>query len=108
MRVFSILALAGAACGALMALVTYEVGCFWESGGSTMCPDGDPTTTMSAQLVVGLVGLAPALAMVLFAFRDAKRPFVAALLVGLATWAAWALLNDAAVHGWGSDMRLVP
>jgi hypothetical protein len=46
--------------------------------------------------------------MVWFAFRGAKRAAVAALLVGLALWAGWAFLNDAAVHEWGSDMRLIP
>ena len=90
MQAFSIPSLAAAAFGTLMALVTYEVICFGESGGSTMCPDGEPTTTLSAQLVVRLVGLVPALAMVFFAFRDAKRPVVAALAVGLALWAGLA------------------
>jgi hypothetical protein len=108
MRALALLAVAAAAFGALIAFVTYEVLCFGESGGSNMCPDGKPTTTMSAQLVVGLVGLVPALVMVYFAFRDAKRAAVAALLVGLALWAGWAVLNDAAVHEWGSDMRLIP
>jgi hypothetical protein len=72
-----------------------------------MCPDGEPTTTMTAQLVVGLAGLIPAAAMVRFAFRDAKRASVVALIVGLAVWAAWAFLNDAAVHEWGPGMRLL-
>jgi Na+/proline symporter len=108
MRALSVLALLAAAFGALIAYVTYWAMCFSESGGSTMCPEGEPTSTMSAQLIVGLVGVAPAILLVFFAFRGAKRPAVATLVLGLVLWAAWAVLNDAAVHEWGADMRLVP
>jgi hypothetical protein len=52
MRARSILALVAAAFGALIAFVAYELLCFEDIGGSTMCPDGEPTITMSAQLVV--------------------------------------------------------
>ena len=108
MRALSVLALLAAAFGAFIAYLTYWILCFSESGGSTMCPEGEPTTTMSAQLVVGLAGVIPALAMALFAFRGAQRLAVAALVLGLVWWAGWAFLNDAAVHEWGSDMRFVP
>jgi Na+/proline symporter len=108
MRTLSLVALFAAAFGALIAITTYEIFCFGESGGSTMCPDGKPSTTMTAQLVVGLAGLVPAAVMAYFAFRDARRLAVAALLVGLVLWAGWVLLNDAAVHEWGSDMRVIP
>jgi hypothetical protein len=39
-----------------------------------------------------------------------RRLRLARVLLGLAipVYLAWALLNDAAVHGWGSDMTLVP
>jgi hypothetical protein len=77
-------------------------------GGSTMCPQGEATTTMTAQLVVGLARMAPQLAMVGFAFHDRRQAVVAALVVGLILWVGWALLNNAAVHGWDSDMRQVP
>lgn len=66
-----------------------------------MCPEGQPTATMKAQLIVGFVGLLPALAMGFFAFRGAKRAAIAALIAGLALWAGWGFLNNAAVHGWG-------
>jgi hypothetical protein len=108
MRTLSVVAVVAAAFGALAAYATYWAMCFSESGGSTMCPEGEPTTTMSAQLVVGLVGVVPAILMACFAFRGAKRLAVAALVLGLALWAGWAFLNDAAVHEWGSDMRLIP
>jgi hypothetical protein len=108
MRALSVAALVAAAFGGLVAYLTYWVMCFSESGGSTMCPVGEPTTTMSAQLVVGLAGMLPALAMAVFAFRGARRLALAALAVGLVWWVGWAILNDAAVHEWGSDMRLIP
>jgi Na+/proline symporter len=108
MRALSVVAVAGAMVGAFVALITYSVLCHGESSGSTMCPDGQATSTMIAQLIVGLLGLLPPLAMAFFAFRGAKRPAVAALVVGLVVWAGWAVLNDAAVHEWGSDMRFVP
>jgi hypothetical protein len=108
MRALSIAAVVAAAFGALVAYSTYWAMCFSESGGSTMCPEGEATATMSAQLIVGLVGVAPAILMAFFAFRGAKRLAVAALVLGLALWAGWAFLNDAAVHEWGSDMRLIP
>jgi hypothetical protein len=101
MRAASLLATAAAGFGAFIALITYRILCFDESGGSTMCPDGHPTTTMKAQLIVGFVGIVPAVVMAFFAFRGAKRLAIAALVVGLVLWAGWGLLNDAAVHGWG-------
>lgn len=36
------------------------------------------------------------------------RAALAALVVGLILWAGWAILADAAVHGWDSDMQFVP
>jgi hypothetical protein len=107
MRVVSIIALVAAGFGAFIAFVTFTVLCFSESGGSTMCPDGSPTATMTAQLVVGLAGLIPPGLMTLFAFKDATRPALRALAAGLLLWGVWAFLNDAAVHGWGPGMRLL-
>lgn len=107
MRALSIIALAAAGFGAFIAVVTFGVMCFSESGGSTMCPDGNPTATMTAQLVVGLAGLIPPALMTFFAFRAAPRLALRALVAGLVLWGAWAFLNDAAVHGWGPGMRLL-
>jgi len=53
----SMLLLAAAAFGALIALLTYWVLCFEGSGGSTMCPNGHPTATMTAQLSSGSLAL---------------------------------------------------
>jgi len=51
------LLLAAAAFGALIALLTYWVLCFEGSGGSTMCPNGHPTATMTARLSSGSLAL---------------------------------------------------
>lgn len=108
MRVLSVLAVLAAGFGALVAVVTYEIMCFDESWGSTMCPQGAPTTTMTAQLLVGIAGLLPPIGMAVFAFRGQTRLAITSLAIGLMMWMGWAFLNDAAVHAWGSEMRLVP
>jgi hypothetical protein len=108
MRALSVFVFFAAAFGAFVAVTTHWVMCHGEFGGSTMCPQGEPTGTMTAQLIVGLVGVVPPLVMIAAAFRDKRRAALAALVVGLILWAGWAFLIDAAVHGWGSDMRFVP
>jgi hypothetical protein len=103
-RTLSVFALVAAGFGALIAYGTYWASCLSESGGSTMCPMNEPTNTMQAQLVLGIVGVIPALLLVLFAFRGRRTPAKAALLIGLVMWAVWGVLNDASVHGWSDDM----
>jgi hypothetical protein len=61
-----------------------------------MCPEGEATTTMSAQLIVGLVGVVPAVLMAFFAFRGAKRAAVAAQQPGGASALAGGLNADVA------------
>ena len=104
MRTLSVFALVATGFGALIAYATYWAGCLSESGGSTMCPMNEPTNTMQAQLVLGLVGVIPALLMVFWAFRGRRAPAMVALVIGLVMWAVWGVLNDASVHGWGDDM----
>jgi hypothetical protein len=108
MRALSILALAGAASGAFFALLTFQLLCHGDSGGSLMCPDGEPTITMTLQLIVGVAGLVPPILMTYLAFRNARRAAIIALICGLVLWAGWGFLNDAAVHGWSSQMTLIP
>jgi hypothetical protein len=103
-RALSVSALIATGFGALVAYGTYWGGCLSESGGSTMCPMNEPTNTMQAQLVLGIVGVIPALLMAFFAFRGRGRPAKATLVIGLVMWAVWGVLNDASVHGWGDDM----
>jgi hypothetical protein len=106
-RALSVLAVAGAAFGALAAELTRWAMCDSESGGSTMCPMGEPTTTMTAQVVVGVTGILPAAAMAYLAFTGRRTGAKVALAAGLVWWAGWAFLNDASVHGWGSGMTLL-
>ena len=108
MRAASVFAFSAAAFGAFVAVTTHWVMCNGEIGGSTMCPQGKPTSTMTAQLVVVLIGLAPPLVMIVAAFANKRRAALAAVVVGLILWAGWAILADAAVHGWDSDMQFVP
>jgi hypothetical protein len=107
-RVFSLITLAAAVFGSYVAYLTYALLCFGELGGSTMCPNANPSTTMTLQLVVGLVGVVPAAYFVFCVFRNRRRQAAALLIGGLLMWAGWAVLNDAAVHGWGDSMRLIP
>ena len=108
MRALSIVAFVAAAFGTFIALVTYAVLCNGESGGSTSCPNGHATETMNAQLMIGLLGLLPPAVMGYFAHRHRRGPALIALILGVVLWVAWGVLNDAAVHGWGSEMRFVP
>lgn len=103
-KLVAILLFLAAAFGGVIAWVTYSVLCYGESGGSSMCPNGDATTTMTLQLVVALVGVAAAAAMVGFAWRGRARRAREALAAAVAIFALWAVLNDASVHGWDRDM----
>ena len=102
--VVGVLLFLAAAFGGLIAWVTYWVTCYGESGGSSMCPDSVATTTMTMQLVVAMLGVAVATAMLGFAWRRRGRPARLAMLLAFAVFALWAVLNDAAVHGWDRDM----
>ncbi len=102
--VVAVLLFVAAAFGGFIAWVTYWFLCFGESSGSLSCPDGEATTTMTMQLVVALLGVAVAAAMLRFALLRKRRAARAAMLVALATFALWGVLNDATVHGWDRDM----
>jgi hypothetical protein len=106
-RALSIVAILGAAFGAFVASVTYWAMCESESGGSTMCPMGEPTLTMDAQRYGGYAGLLPAVAMVYLAFIGRRTAAKFALLIGILWWIGWAVLNDASIHGWDTDMTLL-
>ena len=108
MRALSIVAFVAAVFGTFIALVTYALLCNGESGGSTACPNGEATETMTAQLILGFLGLLPPAVMGYFAHQDRRGPALIALILGVVLWVGWGVLNDAAVHGWGSGMRFVP
>jgi hypothetical protein len=71
---------------------------------ATACGDGGSGCGKGAlpaiQVVVALLGLLPATFMVRAVWRAETRRAIAWLLLALATYAFWAILNDATVHGW--------
>ncbi len=103
MRALSLASVVAASFGAFIAYLTYGLLCAGSDNGSC----GADSTAMKAQLVIGLLGLIPVGAMVYFSFKGSRLGAVVSLVVGLLIWAGWAVLNDAAVHGWDSDMVLV-
>ena len=59
------------------------------------------------QFVLAVIGLAPALVLFVAVALGKKRLAALALAVGVPLYLAWAVLLDAAVHGW-DDLKLVP
>jgi hypothetical protein len=61
-----------------------------------------------AQFYVAAAGLIP-VSLIIFAAVTKRRALAAtALTIAILIYAVWIVLNDAAVHGWGEAMRLVP
>ena len=56
---------------------------------------------------VALVGLVPAIVLVVAAALGKRRLALIALAVGVPLYLGWAVLLDAAIHGW-DDLKLVP
>jgi hypothetical protein len=102
-RVLAASLLPAAAFAAVLAWATHFVSCL--DGTGSMCPDGRPTTTVTLQLVLGLLDVASAGAAFYLTLRGRPRAAGWAIAAGLLTFAVWAVLNDAAVHGWGHEMR---
>jgi hypothetical protein len=91
----------GAVCAFLLALVvlwfadlTKQLICYGDA--ATTCRMG----LMNAQLVTAIAGLLSAGGLVWAVWSKRRRVAVAMLVVGVAVYAGWAVLNDAAVHGW--------
>jgi hypothetical protein len=59
------------------------------------------------QYILAMIGLVPALVLVVAAAVRKKWLAALALTVGVPLYLAWAVLLDAAVHGW-DDLTLVP
>jgi hypothetical protein len=83
----AILAVFGACVAALFAFVSVAV-CENNCGGR-----------MTAQLAVAFAGIAPAACLLFAVIRGRARLARASLVVAVVTYAVWALLLDAAVHG---------
>lgn len=94
--------LGGAAFAVLVAGVVNWLAC--ENEGSEACSRQD---LASAQFIVAMVGLVPALVLVVAAALSSRRMAVLALALGVSVYLAWAFLMDAAIHGW-DDLKLIP
>lgn len=66
------------------------------------------TNLAELQLWLAVGGLMPAGLTLLAAFRGTRGQLVVGMAITVFVYGSWLVLNDAAVHGWGSDMRLVP
>jgi hypothetical protein len=75
-----------------------------ENEGTPACARQD---LASAQFKLAILGLIPASVLVLAALLGKRRLAVAAVVVAVPLYLVWALLLDAAVHGW-DDLKLLP
>ena len=98
----ALLLLGAAAFAFLVAGVVNWLAC--ENEGTEACSRQD---LASAQFILAMIGLVPALVLVVAAAFGRKRMAALALAVGVPLYLAWAFLMDAAVHGW-DDLKLVP
>lgn len=65
-----------------------------------------PSFELVFQAVLAALGFVVTLLMLRFTKRGSYRLAYVALVLGLLTFAAWALFLDAAAHGW-HDLKLV-
>jgi uncharacterized BrkB/YihY/UPF0761 family membrane protein len=91
------------ALGLFVAALVATVSAFATS--SAACdPPGTPAcgrqNLASWQLTLAVVGLVPAGLLVYAVASGRKRLALGALAAGVLCYLGWALLNDAAVHGW--------
>jgi hypothetical protein len=96
-------ALVGSCVVLAVAWATSFVACL-ESTGTDACGRKDLATV---QLIVACVAFIPVLTLVYGVWVGRTRLAWFALANTVAVYALWALLNDAAVHGW-DDLRLIP
>jgi hypothetical protein len=94
--------LGGAAFAFLVAGIVKWLAC--ENEGTEACSRQE---LASAQFILATIGLAPALVLVVAAALRRRRMVALALAVGGPVYLAWAILMDAAIHGW-DDLKLVP
>ena len=92
--VAAVLGLIGAAAAVLLALLTKSLICHGDS--DTSCRTG----LMNLQLLVALAGLIPLVAMFRASIQRKTRLALGLFLTAVLIYGAWAVLNDAAVHGW--------
>jgi hypothetical protein len=100
--VLTSLGLLAAACFTLLPAGAWKwLAC--ENEGSEAC---GRKTLADAQFVVACIGIAPAMLLVWDTFHGNRRALLW-LGLGAAVYVAWAVLVDAAIHGW-DDLKLFP
>ena len=100
--VLASVALLGAACFTVLPAGAWKwLAC--ENEGTEAC---QRQPLADAQFVVACVGIAPAILLVFDAVRRSRRALLW-LGIGAAIYVAWAVLLDAAIHGW-DDLKLLP
>ena len=101
--VLAAIAAVGGACFAVLVATAVDwLAC--ENEGTPACARQD---LASLQQTVAVVGLVPAVVLVVAAVLGKRRLALLALAVGVPLYLCWAVLLDAAVHGW-DDLKLVP
>jgi hypothetical protein len=92
--------LGAAAFSVLPSWVVQWLAC--ENEGTEAC---SRESLAEAAVMIAVAGLLPAILLVWDAWRGRRRALVW-LAVGVAVYVAWALVLDAAVHGW-DDLKLL-
>jgi hypothetical protein len=77
-----------------------------EDGTFDRCQSGKPSLELVLQLVLASAGVASTVAALLLVRRGSRSSARALLAVAVLLLAAWALVLDAATHGW-DDLRLL-
>jgi hypothetical protein len=98
----SLALLGGAVLALLVAGATNWLAC--ENQGTPACARQD---LAFEQYILAMIGLVPALTLVVAAAVRKRWLAALALAVGVPLYLAWAVLLDAATHGW-DDLTLVP
>jgi hypothetical protein len=93
-----------AAFATAMAALSWSALC--QDGDFDRCMNGHPSFELVFQVALAGLGLGLTLVVLRFTKRGSYRLAVAAFVLALLSFAAWALFLDAATHGWG-DLKLL-
>ena len=99
--VIALLAILAATASLPQAAATQWLAC--DSGPSEACGRQE---LADAQLAVAVAGFAPLILLLWTSWRRHRFAWIW-LAVGVGVYLTWAVLNDAAVHGW-DDLRFFP
>lgn len=99
---FALALLGGAIFALLVAGAANWLAC--ENEGTPACARQD---LAFGQYVLAMIGLVPAFVLVVAVAVQKRWLATLALVVGVPLYLVWALLLDAAVHGW-DDLKLIP